>query len=136
MDASEATTFPPRPIRGVRAKYVRQAGCPCDFADVTVDFEPWEEGFAFEVAGNATVDGTCLPGELVSFHAALAEGIREELTRLPDGTTVAVAVVLRNIRIHEIDSHEGSFREAGRVAVREALVRLHGPPPRPKRRRT
>ncbi|MBT2382407.1 hypothetical protein [Streptomyces sp. ISL-11] len=129
-----AAPFPPAPIRGVRALYVRQAGCPSDFAEVTVDFEPWEEGVAFEVADGAVVDG-CSPDEAGEFRAGLLEGVRDELACLDEEITVAVAVVLRSLRAHEVDSHPRAFRAAGRLAVRNALTRLYGPPPRPKRRR-
>ncbi|MEV0400362.1 hypothetical protein [Actinoallomurus sp. NPDC050550] len=126
--------FPPCPIRGVWARYVRQTSCPSDVAIVLVDFEPWEEGFTFEVADSATVEDHFHP-ELPGYRAALAEGIREELAEQVTGTPLAVAVVLQKIHVHEVDSHDGAFRMAGRVAVREALLRLNGPPPKPKRRR-
>ncbi|GAA0320889.1 hypothetical protein NE235_18360 [Actinoallomurus spadix] len=130
----EVETFPPYPIRGVRARYFHQTSCPGDFADVTVDFEPWEEGLTFEVVGSATVEDH-FRRDLPGFRAALVEGIREELAERVTDVPVALAVVLRHIRVHEVDSRDASFRMAGRVAVREALDRLQGPPPRPKRRR-
>jgi translation elongation factor EF-G len=129
----EPRTFPPHPIRGVQAVYARQAGCPSDFAKVTADFEPWEDGFAFEVAGNAVVRGYHFEDELAGFHAAVASGMGEELAQQV-GTAVAVAVVLRGIHVHAVDSSDRSFRMAGRLAVRAALVQAYGPPPRPKRR--
>lgn len=116
--------------------YARQAGCPSDFAEVTADFEPWEDGFTFEVAGDAVVKGTHFEDELDGFHAAVAAGMGEELADQGTGTTVAVAVVLRGIGVHLIDSSDRSFRMAGRLAVRDALIRAYGPPPRPKRPRT
>ncbi|MFJ3788539.1 hypothetical protein [Kitasatospora sp. NPDC090091] len=119
----DVTTFPPHPIRGVRGLYARQTGgCPCDFADVTVDFEPWEDGFVFEVAGDAVVAGHTSPEELAGYHAALVAGMREELAEQAAGRPVAVAVVLRRTGIHEVDSRDGSFRTAGRRAVRAALA--------------
>ncbi|MEU8511756.1 hypothetical protein AB0C76_09235 [Kitasatospora sp. NPDC048722] len=127
--------FPPFPVRGVRARYVRQAGCPSDFADVTVDFEPWEDGVLLEVAREATVVGTIPADELRLWHEAFVDGVREELAaRGVDG--VAAAVVVRRTVVHDVDSSAHSFRAAGRVAVREAFVRIDGPPPRTKRRRT
>ncbi|MEU6235779.1 hypothetical protein [Kitasatospora sp. NPDC047058] len=131
----EPPAFPPRPVRDVRAVYARQAGCPSDLADVTVDFEPWEDGFAFEVAGDATVSGSPEPGDLAGFHAALAAGMQEELAGRTAGGRVAVAVVVRRTAVHAVDSRDRSFHEAGRLAVRLAFERLDGPPPRPKRRR-
>ncbi|MEV5707589.1 hypothetical protein [Actinoallomurus sp. NPDC052274] len=129
----QVVTFPPCPIRDVRARYFHQTSCPSDFAEVIVDFEPWEEGFAFEVANGATAEDH-FRSELPGFRAALVEGIRQELAEKVTDVPLAVAVVLRHLRVHEVDSRDASFRMAGRVAVRVALDRLHGPPPRPKRR--
>ncbi|MFJ2738646.1 hypothetical protein ACIO3O_03160 [Streptomyces sp. NPDC087440] len=114
----DALPFPRQPIRDVVATYSRQAGCPGDFAQVTVDFEPWEEGFAFEVAREARIPAD---PEVANYVAALEEGLRAELTERVPGC--AVAVVLRRLLIHEVDSREGSFRQVGRVAVRVALAR-------------
>ncbi|MEU8921889.1 hypothetical protein AB0D10_13275 [Kitasatospora sp. NPDC048545] len=124
----EPESFPPRPIRGVRARYVRQAGCPCDVAIVEVDFEPWEEGVHLEAAPGAVVHGDSDPKYLALFHAALAEGVREELAERAPGRAVALAVVVHLTVVHELDSREHSFRVAGRLAAREALVRAYGDP--------
>ncbi|MFD3515370.1 hypothetical protein [Streptomyces sp. NPDC058657] len=131
---SDARTFPPRPLRGVRAVYARQASCPSDFADVTVDFEPGEEGCGFEVAAQLTTRGSVTQAELATYSSALATGIREELAELGAGTTAAVAVVLRHMHVHEVDSHPASFRAVGRVAVRNALALAYGPSPMPDSR--
>ncbi|MFF5505193.1 hypothetical protein [Streptomyces roseolus] len=128
----QKTGFPPRPLRGVRAVYARQAGCPSDFADVTVDFEPGEEGVAFESSADLSLRGDATPEELAEFGAAVADGVREELAALETGTTVAVAVVLRAIGVHAMDSHPGAFHRAGRLAVRNALS-LARPPAGPER---
>ncbi|WYB33825.1 hypothetical protein V6574_32955 [Streptomyces sp. SM1P] len=48
---------------------------------------------------------------------------------------MAVAVVLRSITVHEVDSNSLAFHHAGRLAVRNALVEAYGPPPRPRRGR-
>ncbi|MFD0272916.1 hypothetical protein ACFVHB_03270 [Kitasatospora sp. NPDC127111] len=126
----EPAAFPPHPIRDVRAVYARQAGCPADLAVVTVDFEPGEDGFAFEVAGDAVVTGSPEPDELAGFHAAVAAGMREELADRLAGGRVAVAVVVRRTGVHAVDSRDRSFHEVGRLAVRLAFERLAGPPPR------
>jgi hypothetical protein len=99
-----------------------------------VDFEPWEEGIVFEVAAHLTTHGSISQTELATYQTALGTGIREELAELGAGTTAAVAVVLRNMRVHEVDSHPRSFQAAGRVAVRNALALAYGPPTRPKSR--
>ncbi|MFF3071887.1 hypothetical protein [Kitasatospora sp. NPDC057936] len=137
----ENEVFPPYPVRDVRARYVWQAGCPSDFADVTVDFEPWENGIVLEVAHGAELVGTIPEGELRSWHEAFVEGIREELAARGAGE-VALAVVIHRTVIHDVDSSARSFRAAGRVAVREAFVRIDGPgpalaaPSRPHRRQS
>lgn len=89
-----------------------------------MDFEPWEEGIAFEVADGAAVGGWSAQ-QLAELHAAVATGVRDELAGLEADTPVAVAVVLRSIRVHEVDSHPRSFRAAGRLAVRNALARMN-----------
>ncbi|MFI1227493.1 MULTISPECIES: hypothetical protein [unclassified Streptomyces] len=127
---SEPRTFPPRPLRAVKAAYVRQSGCPSSFAMAVADFEPWEEGVEFETADTSTVPGWP-DAEVSELHEAFGSGVREELAALDPGTTVAVAVVLRTIKVHEVDTHPHAFRQAGRVAVRNALVQAYGPPPSP-----
>ncbi|MFE5588073.1 hypothetical protein [Kitasatospora sp. NPDC056531] len=125
MDGPEPmTAFPPRPVRGVRARYVFQAGCPSDVADSTVDFEPWEDGVHLEVAAGATVLGDPTPEDLARYHAALAEGVRVELTEQLPGVPVALALVVHHTVVHAVDTSEHSYRKAGRLAVHEVLAHL------------
>ncbi|MEV7024238.1 hypothetical protein [Kitasatospora sp. NPDC093558] len=126
--------FPPFPVRDIRARYVWQAGCPSDFADLTVDFEPWEDGIVLEVTPGAELVGTISESELRSWHESFVDGVREELAARGVGG-VALAVVVRRTVVHDVDSSARSFRAAGRVAAREAFVRIDGPEPQPKRRR-
>ncbi|MFI5533244.1 hypothetical protein ACIA8O_32350 [Kitasatospora sp. NPDC051853] len=110
-------TFPHRPLREVRAVHAWQRSCPSDFADVTVDFEPWEPGLVLETAADLEVpDGWSLE----ELYGAVAEGVREELAALE--LDPAVTVVLRRLRVHEVDSSARSFRRAGRLLVRNALA--------------
>ncbi|MEU9063996.1 hypothetical protein AB0D13_35355 [Streptomyces sp. NPDC048430] len=125
---SDTGTFPPHPIRGVRAVYARQASCPSDFAEVTVDFEPWEAGVVFEVAADLAVDGDDDPEWEAECRAAVEAGIRDELTQGGAGLSSAAAVVLRRMRFHPVDSHPRAFLQAGRLAVRNALAAAHRPP--------
>ncbi|MGW3331959.1 hypothetical protein ACWDF9_15580 [Streptomyces rubiginosohelvolus] len=131
---TEPRTFPPRPLRGVKAAYIRQAGCPSSVAITVSDFEPWEQGVEFEVADTSAVPGWSAD-EVSELHEAFGSGVREELAALDPGTTAAVTVVLRSIKVHEVDSHPLAFRHAGQLAVRNALVEAYGPPPRPRRGR-
>lgn len=130
---TEPRTFPPRPLSAVKAVYARQAGCPSSVAVAVADFEPWEEGVEFETADTCTAPGWP-DADVTALHEAFGSGVREELeelAQLDPGTTVAVAVVLRSIKVHEVDSHPRAFRQAGRQAVRNALVEAYGPPPTP-----
>lgn len=131
---TEPRTFPPRPLHGVKAAYIRQAGCPSSVAITVSDFEPREQGVEFEVADTSAVPGWSAE-EVSELHEAFGSGVREELAALTPGTEVAVAVVLRSIKVHEVDSHPLAFRHAGRLAVRNALIEAYGPPPRPRRDR-
>ncbi|MFF0506701.1 hypothetical protein ACFYUH_24265 [Streptomyces fimicarius] len=131
MTTEHRTTFPPRPLHGVKAVYARQAGCPSSFALAVADFEPWLEGLEFETADTSTVPGRPA-AEVAELHEAF--GVREELAdpaALVPGTAVAVAVVLRSIEVHEVDTHPRAFRQAGRQAVRNALAQAYGPPATP-----
>ncbi|QNS02428.1 hypothetical protein [Streptomyces xanthii] len=132
-DDTPPGAFPPRPLRDLRVVYARQAGCPADFAEIVVDFEPWEPGFVFEVHADLERRRPVPASELAVYAAAVEEGLRAELATLAPEFPAAVAVVLRAVRVHEVDSHAGAFRTAGRLAVRRALAEVHGPPRRPKR---
>ncbi|MEU5655198.1 hypothetical protein ABZ802_06235 [Streptomyces sp. NPDC047737] len=119
---SDVATFPPRPVKGVRAVFARQASCPSDFAEVTMDFEPWEAGVVFEVAVDLVVEGDDDPEWQADCRAAVERGVRDELAQLDVELLPAVAVVLRHMRFHPVDSHPRAFLQAGRVAVRNALA--------------
>ncbi|WP_103534342.1 hypothetical protein [Streptomyces sp. SM11] len=121
-------TFPPRPLHAVKAVYARQTSCPSSFALAVADFEPWAEGVEFETADTSTVPGWSA-AEVAELHEAFGSGVREELAALDPGITVAVAVVLRSVKVHEVDSHPLAFHRAGRIAVQNALAEVYGPPP-------
>ena len=117
--------FPPYPIRGVRVLHQRQ-NCAPQFADITVDFEPAAEGLAFQVAKGLTVDHA--PAEdLPRFFAAIAAGVREQLSLPEHGVLTAARVVLRQVRAHTLGSHEIAFKIAGCLAARKALEHTMGP---------
>ncbi|RLU83606.1 hypothetical protein CTZ27_28340 [Streptomyces griseocarneus] len=114
--------FPPYPIREVRVLHRRQ-NCGPQFADVTVDFEPASEGFAFEVAEGLTVEYE--PAEdLPRFFAATAAGIEEQLSLHGPDVVTATRVVLRRARADAFGSHERAFKVAGYLAAREAWSRI------------
>ncbi|MDQ0988442.1 hypothetical protein [Streptomyces sp. V2I9] len=101
---TEPRTFTPRPLRGVKSVYVRQGGCPSVFAPAVADFEPWEPGVEYEVAGTSTAPSRP-PKWATELHDAFGSGVREALAALGPETAVAVAVVLRSVTVHEVDSH-------------------------------
>ncbi|MBX7547858.1 hypothetical protein [Streptomyces sp. NPDC004232] len=117
--------FPPYPIRGVRVLHQRQ-NCAPQFADITVDFEPAAEGLAFQVAKGLTVDHATAE-DLPRFFAAIAAGIREQLSLPEHGVLTAARVVLRQVRTHTLGSHELAFKIAGCLAARKALEHTTGP---------
>lgn len=130
---TEPRTFPPRTLSAVKAVYARQAGCPSSFALAVADFEPRAEGVEFETADTCTVP-VWPDARVAESQEAFGSGVREELEEfatLNPGTTVAVAVVLRSIKVHEVDSHPRAFRQVGRQAVRNALAAAYGPPSTP-----
>ncbi|MCP2363641.1 translation elongation factor EF-G [Nonomuraea thailandensis] len=110
------------------------SGCPHHYASVTVDFEPWEDGFAAEFADRAVAEHAPALDELPTLRAALIEGMREELARRIPEIGLAAAVVVQRMAVTH-DSSAASFRTAGRLAVREALERAYDRPPKRGRRR-
>ena len=100
----------------------QRQNCAPQFAGIVVDFEPAVEGFAFEVAEELTVEYEPA-GELPRFFAAVATGIKEQLSLPEHGVAVAAKVVLRQAHVDRIGSNELAFRIAGYLAARKALER-------------
>ncbi|MCT2588411.1 hypothetical protein LHJ74_00360 [Streptomyces sp. N2-109] len=100
-----------------------------------MDFEPRQEGVTFEVAAPLETRGDPGAQELSAYCRALEAGVREKLAGQRAGTSAAVAVVLRGIRVHPTDSHPRAFHMAGCLAAGKALLVAYGPPPRSQRRR-
>ncbi|MEV7177504.1 hypothetical protein [Kitasatospora sp. NPDC093679] len=118
---TEPVRFPVRPVRSVRYRKHGVGGCG-PFVDVTLDFEPAEEGVVFEVASGVLADWDW-PEDLPVFFAACEHGVRDELSAAAPGTRPAVRVVLTGARAHAVDSSEYAFLLGGRHATREALAR-------------
>ncbi len=127
---TEPRTFPPRPLHDVKAAYIRQASCPSSVAITVSDFEPWEQGVEFEVADTSTVPGWSAE-EVSELHEAFGSGVREELAELEPGTTVAVTVILRSIKVHEVDSHpwRSATRDGSPYATRWSRRTVRRPSP-------
>ncbi|GHF35247.1 hypothetical protein GCM10010218_15570 [Streptomyces mashuensis] len=124
---SARSPFPSRPLRGVHVLH-RRINCAPHFAEITVDFEPAEAGFAFEVAGGvAEAAGAAYePAEdLPRFFAAVASGMEERLRSTAQDHirvgAVATRAVLRHVRADAFGSHELAFRIAGYLAATKAL---------------
>ncbi|MFR9723043.1 hypothetical protein ACL02R_06655 [Streptomyces sp. MS19] len=112
--------------------HARQTSCPSDFALVLVDFEPRLPGVTLETAAEYLArEGT--REEHRQYREAFLDGVRTEVDAR--SLDAAVALVLRELVVHEVDSHERAFHWAGRLAVRACLERLTGRAPRPKRPR-
>ena len=111
--------FPSRPIRAVRELVVPRGSCG-PFADITVDFEPAETGFAFEIAGGV-VDDWEWPEYGPPYLGAIGPAVEEELRLEDHDLLVAVRVTVRAARMHPVDSNEMGYRRAGRQAARRAI---------------
>jgi hypothetical protein len=118
-----ARVFPPRPIKGVHVRRVKQAACGV-FAIATLDFEPAPRGFRLTVGDGLRVDGRGWQPDhqtLAECLAGLAEGVEQELAAHA-GLDLRVEVVLREIVIHPVDSNALAFRAAGQLAASTALA--------------
>jgi hypothetical protein len=99
----------------------------------TVDFDPGDEGMVFQVAADLVIHGwhhrsSISQSDMATFQTAFGTGVREELAALGAGTTLAVTVVLRSMRVHELDSHAKAFQAVGHLTVRNALALAYGRP--------
>ncbi|ARF54358.1 hypothetical protein [Streptomyces gilvosporeus] len=133
--AAEPFRFPPEPVRNVRIRHLCQTSCGGPFAIVTLDFEPLpDEEFApvafdwpvrdrqrnRDLSGRYHYPREWLPDDLAQ---ALEEGVAQALRALPADIRPAAWCTVTEAVWHEVDSHERGFRQAGAMAVREALRR-------------
>jgi hypothetical protein len=96
-------------------RHVRQSSCPARFADVVVDVH------ASAGAGRVTVDVRTMeqvpepvPPELLdAFRAGLEHHVRQR----PDVREHDIAVVLRRVVWHHVDSMPSSFRDVAELVV-------------------
>jgi elongation factor G len=105
-----------RGVSGVGYRHVKQDGGPGQFAQVVLDVQPLDDGFAF----GSTVVGGRVPAEYVR---AVEAGCRDALVAGPVGghPVTGLRVVLTDGATHVRDSSEVAFRIAGRLALQEAL---------------
>ena len=101
-------------------RYVKQTGGKGQFAHIIFDIEPNDPGagYSFE---NKVVGGN-IPKE---FAEAANQGMQEALESgvLAGYPTLDVKVTLIDGTTHEVDSSEMSFKTAGAMGMREALMK-------------
>jgi elongation factor G len=101
------------------ARHKKQTGGHGQFGDVTIEVRPLPrgEGFSF----TQKVVGGAVPRQWIP---AVEQGVRDAMAKGPLGFPVVdVAVTLIDGAAHSVDSSEMAFRQAGRLAMEEALRR-------------
>jgi len=100
-------------------RYKRQTGGHGQFGDVHLDIAPLPRGGGF--AFSDKVVGGVVPKQYIS---SVEEGAREASRRGPLGFPVVdVGVVLTSGSAHAVDSSDMAFKQAGRLAMSEALAK-------------
>ena len=104
----------------VEARFIQQSGGHGQFAVVEIELEPRERGAGFEFV-DATRGGS-VPREYIS---SVEAGVRQALETgvLAGYPVIDVRVTLLDGQDHPVDSSELAFRNAGILAIREALNR-------------
>ena len=104
----------------VEARFIQQSGGHGQFAVVEIELEPRERGAGFEFV-DATRGGS-VPREYIS---SVEAGVRQALETgvLAGYPVIDVGVTLLDGQDHPVDSSELAFRNAGILAIREALNR-------------
>lgn len=123
-----ATQMPSTPYRETikkpvsqRGRHKKQTGGHGQFGDVVIEIRPLQrgEGFRFE----DRITGGVVPRQWIP---AVEQGVRDAMERGPLGFPVVdVAVSLVDGSYHSVDSSEMAFRQAGRLAMSEALAQAN-----------
>jgi elongation factor G len=103
-----------------RGRHKKQTGGHGQFGDVLIEIRPLArgQGFVFEDG----ITGGVVPRQWIP---AVEQGIRDAMERGPLGFPVVdVAVRLTDGSYHSVDSSEMAFRQAGRLAMSEALQQV------------
>ena len=119
-----ATQMPATPYKetikkGVtqRGRHKKQTGGHGQFGDVVIEIRPLGRGEGFQFIDKIT--GGVVPRQWIP---AVEQGVRDAMERGPLGFPVVdVAVTLIDGSYHSVDSSEMAFRQAGRLAMSEAL---------------
>ncbi len=110
-----------QPIRDVRVRCGTQTNCG-GVAATTVDIEP-HPTYTFVRALPPHLGNTADVELIDDCVAHFETGLREQLRAVCDGVLPPVRIVLRWILAHPVDSTPGRNRQAGHLAVTEALRR-------------
>jgi elongation factor G len=102
----------------IEGRHVKQSGGRGQFAVVKIEFTHGESGQ--EIEFESAVVGGSVPKE---YHRSVGQGVADIATaggelRFP---FVNVHAALYDGQFHEVDSSEMAFREAGRIAMRQAI---------------
>ncbi len=100
-------------------KFIRQSGGKGQYGHVKIKLEPLPEGSGYEFE-DAIVGGT-IPKE---FIPAAFKGMEEQLQNgvIAGSPVVDVKATLYDGSFHDVDSSEMSFKVAGSLAIREAVL--------------
>jgi elongation factor G len=100
-------------------KFIRQSGGKGQYGHVKIKLEPLPEGSGYEFE-DAIVGGS-IPGE---FIPAAIKGMEEQLQNgvIAGSPVVDVKATLYDGSFHDVDSSEMSFKVAGSLAIREAVL--------------
>jgi len=101
-----------------RGRHKKQTGGHGQFGDVVIEIRPLPRGAGFSFSQRIT--GGVVPKQWIP---AVEQGVRDAMERGPLGFPVTdVEVVLTDGSYHAVDSSEMAFRQAGRLAMSEALA--------------
>jgi elongation factor G len=101
-----------------RGRHKKQTGGHGQFGDVVLEIKPLPrgEGFVF----HQKITGGVVPKQWIP---AVEQGVRDAMEKGPLGFPVTdVEVTLTDGSYHSVDSSEMAFRQAGRLAMTEALA--------------
>jgi elongation factor G len=100
-----------------RGRFRRQSGGHGQFGDVVLDIKPLPRGSGFSFMD--TITGGVVPKNYIP---SVEHGVKEYLVRGPLGFPVVdVAVTLTDGSYHTVDSSDMAFKQAGRLAMSEAM---------------
>src|SRR6056297_142572 len=103
-----------------RGEYIKQSGGRGQYGDVQLRVTPQDRGEGFEFIDE--IKGGVIPQE---FIPAVEKGVKEVLEEgvIAGYQVIDLSVTLFDGSFHEVDSSEGAFKIAGRMAFQEAFKR-------------